>query len=136
MDSFKNYLVGLAFCLCIVFLSCKNSNTFNVALLGKIEKKYDPILLSEINETTFLSQTCIRLTTIDQNLNIQPDLALRWTLSKDKKTISFQLRKAFFFGGRLIESEDVYYSFKRLMSLDSMFRNLTTNIKSIHFRII
>ncbi|MBW2961490.1 ABC transporter substrate-binding protein [Mesonia aestuariivivens] len=63
------------------------------------------------------------LVQLDDSLNIQPDLAKRWTISEDAKTYTFSLRKDVYFhkhqifgkdATRTFNAEDVVYSLERL----------------------
>jgi len=64
------------------------------------------------------------LVEVDSQLNIVPSLARRWTISDDKKTYTFYLRKDVVFHdddcfakgkGRRMTAKDVEYSFKRIV---------------------
>jgi ABC-type transport system substrate-binding protein len=54
------------------------------------------------------------LTTLDSDLQVQPDLAAGWTVSDDGLTYTFYLRKnAVFHNGRPLTTDDVIYSWQR-----------------------
>ena len=54
------------------------------------------------------------LVTIDENLNIVPDLAEEWTISADAKVYEFKLRQGVkFHHGREFTGDDVAYTFER-----------------------
>ncbi|HEX2534859.1 MAG TPA: ABC transporter substrate-binding protein [Chitinophagaceae bacterium] len=64
------------------------------------------------------------LVEVDSSLNIRPSLATRWTISEDRRTLTFFLRKDVYFQddacfpggkGRRMTAKDVAYSFRRLM---------------------
>lgn len=65
------------------------------------------------------------LVQLDDNLNIQPDLAKNWTISEDALTYTFKLRKDVYFHKhhlfgkdftRLVIANDIKYSLERLTS--------------------
>ena len=71
-----------------------------------------PLALRFISEQLF--DNLIRL---DKNLNIIPCLADYWTISEDGKVYTFYLRKGVkFHHGKEFTSDDVIFSFKRLVS--------------------
>ena len=54
------------------------------------------------------------LTTLDTNLQVQPELAAGWTVSDDGLVYTFYLRKdVVFHNGRLFTAKDVIYSWER-----------------------
>ncbi|MCP5101554.1 MAG: peptide ABC transporter substrate-binding protein [Chloroflexi bacterium] len=54
------------------------------------------------------------LTTLDTNLQVQPELAAGWTVSEDGLTYTFYLRKdALFHNGRSVTAQDVIFSWER-----------------------
>ncbi|MCP5097288.1 MAG: peptide ABC transporter substrate-binding protein, partial [Chloroflexi bacterium] len=60
------------------------------------------------------------LTTLDTNLQVQPDLAAGWTVSDDGLTYTFYLRKnAVFHDGRSVTAQDVIYSWERAADPDT-----------------
>jgi peptide/nickel transport system substrate-binding protein len=65
------------------------------------------------------------LVQLDNNLQVQPDIAKKWQFSKDGKTIDFTLRKDVYFhkhklfgkdSTRTVKAQDFEYSFNRLIS--------------------
>jgi oligopeptide transport system substrate-binding protein len=60
------------------------------------------------------------LTTLDTNLQVQPDLAAGWTVSEDGLTYTFYLRKnAVFHDGRSVTAQDVIFSWERAADPDT-----------------
>ena len=60
------------------------------------------------------------LVKLDDNFNVSPLLADKWTFSPDLKTITFTLRQGVKFqDGETFSSKDVKYSFERAASKDS-----------------
>lgn len=54
------------------------------------------------------------LVTLDQDLQVQPDLAAGWTVSEDGTLYTFYLRKnALFHDGRPVTAQDIVYSWER-----------------------
>ncbi|HRQ40338.1 MAG TPA: peptide ABC transporter substrate-binding protein [Chloroflexota bacterium] len=54
------------------------------------------------------------LVTLDQTMQVQPELAAGWTVSEDGLTYTFYLRKnALFHDGRALTAQDVIYSWER-----------------------
>lgn len=112
-----NNSVLIAF-LSLIFVSisgCWSKLPYRTALLGSPMKSLDPTGLSEINELTFASQICGRLTAVDEFLNIEGDVADHWDISNNGKIYTFFLRKNRRFSeGRPVTAEDVMFSIRRL----------------------
>jgi oligopeptide transport system substrate-binding protein len=54
------------------------------------------------------------LVTLDQTMQVQPELAAGWTVSEDGRTYTFYLRQhATFHDGRAVTAQDVIYSWER-----------------------
>ena len=85
----------------------------------------DPAYASKKENIWGLNQIFNSLVQLDDNLNIQPDIAKSWELSEDLKTYTFTLRNDVKFhkhaqfktpdSSRTLIAQDVTYSFDRLM---------------------
>lgn len=85
----------------------------------------DPAYASKKENIWGLNQLFNSLVQLDDNLNIQPDIAKSWELSEDLKTYTFTLRNDVKFhkhaqfktpdSSRTVIAQDVAYSFDRLM---------------------
>lgn len=94
------------------------SNAYRTALLGKMPTNADPILTSEYNVLTLVSQVCGRLTSVDENLNISGDLAESWKVSSDRKTFTFKIRNSRKFdSGEPVTAQDIAFSIERAKNL-------------------
>jgi peptide/nickel transport system substrate-binding protein/oligopeptide transport system substrate-binding protein len=76
----------------------------------------DPPFTTDIYSVTLIQQIFDGLVQFDQSLNIAPNLATSWTVSRDQLTYTFTLRKdARFHNGRLVNADDFVYSFTRIL---------------------
>ena len=76
----------------------------------------DPPFTTDIYSVTLIQQIFDGLVQFDQSLNITPNLATSWTVSRDKLTYTFTLRKdARFHNDRLVRADDFVYSFTRIL---------------------
>ncbi|MGW8208518.1 MAG: ABC transporter substrate-binding protein, partial [Syntrophobacteria bacterium] len=76
----------------------------------------DPPFTTDIYSVTLIQQIFDGLVQFDQSLNIAPNLATSWTVSRDKLTYTFTLREdARFHNGRLVTADDFVYSFTRIL---------------------
>jgi oligopeptide transport system substrate-binding protein len=86
-------------------------------LYGAEPVTLDPALVSDSSSSTYVIEIFSGLVTLDENLQVAPDLAERWQVSPDGRTYTFYLRHdAKFQDGRPITSADVQYSFERACS--------------------
>ena len=61
------------------------------------------------------------LVTLDQAGKVQPLLAKKWKISKDKKTYIFELQKnVFFHDGKKFTADDVVFSLNRIIAKKSV----------------
>ena len=100
--------------------------TYKRALPGK-PKTLDPAHCLDTTSSEVIGQIYSRLLRIDQNMQIQTDLASSYSISADKRIYSFTLKKKVRFHtitqnglltanqGRELEANDVKYSFERLL---------------------
>ncbi len=77
----------------------------------------DPALTADIYEATVTNQIFSGLLKWDGDLNVLPDVAQSWTISRDGREYVFDLRRnARFQNGRQVTAEDFIYSFTRLFN--------------------
>jgi peptide/nickel transport system substrate-binding protein len=78
-----------------------------------------------------------RLTTLDPQYQVQPDLAMRWEASADLKTWTFHLRPGVkFHNGKPFDAKDVLFTYKRILDKEvgSVLRvnfSIVTNIEAV-----
>lgn len=84
-------------------------------LAGSDPITLDPARAQDAASANYIVEIFGGLVTLDQQLQIQPDLAERWDLSPDGKTYTFHLRGDAVFSqdGRPVTAEDVRYSLER-----------------------
>lgn len=106
---------------------------YNIAIIGKIDTKMDPVLKTEVNSRTLLNQLCGRLVKINENLELEPFLAKSWTISNDGLSYTFDLYdNLFFLNKKSVTALDVKFSLERMRTTkDSYASSLTRNIKDI-----
>lgn len=76
----------------------------------------DPAGTDDVYEATVVNQIFSGLLRLDANLNVLPELAQSWTISRDWLTYRFDLRQdARFHNGRPVVAQDFVYSFSRLL---------------------
>ncbi len=79
----------------------------------------DPALVGDVTSAFVVSQLFSGLVKLDNELNVQPDLAQYWNVSEDGLTYTFQLRyDAHFADGKELTSRDVRYALERATDPD------------------
>ena len=74
----------------------------------------DPALVGDVQSAFIVRQLFSGLVRLDENMDVQPDLAERWELSDDGRTYTFVLRESLTFAdGSPLTSADVIYSLER-----------------------
>lgn len=80
----------------------------------------DPHITPAASSVRIYSLIYERLINMDSEMQLVPGLAEKWEVSDDGKTITFTLRKDVkFHNGRELTSEDVKYSFERILNPDT-----------------
>lgn len=90
----------------------------------------DPALTSDTSSATIVVEVFSGLVTIDQDLNIIPDIAESWDVSEDGRTYTFHLRKdVTFHDGKPVTAQDFKYSMERALdpSTESTVADLYLN---------
>ena len=74
----------------------------------------DPHLAADVSSGVIVVEVFGGLVTLDRNLKVVPDLAEKWTVSKDGKTYTFSLRRnAKFHNGKAVTAKDFKWSLER-----------------------
>lgn len=74
----------------------------------------DPALVEDVYSAEYVTKIFSGLVTLDEKLEIAPDLAEKWEVSDDGTVYTFYLRKnARFHDGKPVTAEDVKYSLER-----------------------
>jgi peptide/nickel transport system substrate-binding protein/oligopeptide transport system substrate-binding protein len=77
----------------------------------------DPALITDVQGGGIAAKLFNGLIRFNENLDIIPDIARSWSLSKDQVTYTFRLRRDVrFSNGRRITAHDVRYSFERVLT--------------------
>ena len=145
----KNRVLWLNFILlsCILQVSCeKHSSKFNDEQVFRYNEhtnisSLDPAFAKNQANIWAVNQLFNGLVQLDDDLNIQPDIAKNWTISKDGKTYNFSIsrdvkfHKHSLFGSdstRVVKAHDFEYSFNRLLdgSIASPGRWVLQNVES------
>ena len=127
-----NYLQFLLFsCISLLSIQCAKESTKNREhLIFRYNESdnitsLDPAYASKKENIWALNQLFNSLVQLDDNLNIQPDIAKSWEISDDLTTYTFNLRKDIKFhkhpefktpdSTRTVTAHDVEYSLNRLL---------------------
>lgn len=128
----------------IIFSCSKNNNelgsVFRYNEYSNISS-LDPAFSSTLRNIWPCNQIFNGLVKMDENLNIIPDLAKKWTISDDQKTYNFTIKKDIFFHesdlfgtdkSRSVNAYDFEFSFNRLIdkNLASPGSWVMNNVKS------
>ncbi|MBX5450862.1 peptide ABC transporter substrate-binding protein [Thermogemmatispora sp.] len=77
---------------------------------------FDPALVTDLPSSTAINLVFTGLVSLDENLNVQPEIASSWDISPDGLTYTFHLRNDVKFSdGTSVTSEDVAYSIDRAL---------------------
>ena len=114
--------MNFIFCAVVVFLvSCTDS-------LDRIEghvyyrlnanpTTLDPALVADVSGAAIAAKLFNGLVRLGDDLEVLPDIAERWEISKDGKRYSFYLKKGVrFSNGHEVKARDFKYSFERVLS--------------------
>jgi len=76
----------------------------------------DPAQISDTTSDSVCNQIFDTLVTLDDDLNVAPEIATAWSIDADNVTYRFTLTdKATFHNGRRVEAKDVEYTIKRVL---------------------
>ena len=145
----KNRVLRLNFLVlsCFLLFSCaKHTSKFSDDLVFRYNEhtnisSLDPAFAKNQANIWAVNQLFNGLVQLDDDLNIQPDIAKNWTISDDGKTYNFSLRKDVKFhkhslfgrdSTRVVKAQDFEFSFNRLLngSIASPGRWVMQNVES------
>ncbi len=133
MSFFKWSIIPLGCILLSALISCGNGTkpaqesarekiykypcTYSIATL-------DPAHVLNMSEESIVGEIYDCLVTIDNELNIIPEIAESWEYDSESATYTFHLRKGIrFHDGKTLKADDVKASFTRLVNPDVKARN-------------
>ncbi len=91
-----------------------------IAAMAADPQGFDSHITSAHSSFEILENVYEQLVTVDENLNMVPALAESWEVSDDNLTWTFNLREGVrFHNGRPLTSDDVVYSYERIMNPDT-----------------
>ncbi|MBE3566922.1 MAG: peptide ABC transporter substrate-binding protein [Thermogemmatispora sp.] len=77
---------------------------------------FDPAMVTDLPSSTAINLVFTGLVTLDENLNVQPEIASSWDISSDGLTYTFHLKtNVKFSDGTPVTSADVAYSIDRAL---------------------
>src|SRR5512147_1409654 len=93
----------------------RNPNTFVVSSIGDA-RRLNPLLANDTASATINDQVFNGLVKYDKDIRLVGDLAERWDVSPDGKTITFHLRKGVeWHDGAEFSAEDCLFTYQKLM---------------------
>ena len=115
LSSFIYAILSILILLALPCLACNSNNTSSELNLIQMEPMtLDPAISSESTSHLYISQLFSGLVKLDEDLNIVPDIAEKWTVSDDEKTYTFTLKEGVkFHDGKEVTAQDFKYSWER-----------------------
>jgi len=111
--------LALLICLLLVIYSCSYHNRQNGYVYYRLSTNpttLDPALIVDVTGSTIAAKLFNGLVRLDEDLNIIPDIAESWSISRDGLSYTFKLyRDSKFTNNRIVRSYDFKYSFKRIL---------------------
>jgi peptide/nickel transport system substrate-binding protein/oligopeptide transport system substrate-binding protein len=111
-------LITLAFTL--LLLSCTSSNRLQGYVYYRLKASpstLDPALIADVASATIAAKLFNGLVRLKGNLEIAPDIAQKWSISKNGLRYTFFLKKGVrFSNGREVKARDFKYSFERVLN--------------------
>ncbi len=93
----------------------RNPNTFVTASIGDA-RRLNPLLANDTTSATINDQVFNGLVKYDKDIKLVGDLAERWDVSPDGKTITFHLRKGVLWhDGEEFTADDCLFTYQKLM---------------------
>ncbi len=109
----------LSLCLLVSFVSCSHRSREKGYVYYRLNANpttLDPALIVDVTGGIISAKLFNGLVRLDDNLDIVPDIAEKWTITKDGMTYSFRLKHGVFFSNnREVKAKDFKNSFKRIL---------------------
>jgi len=129
----KCYFSWIAILITLLFFSCKKKPEVDESKVFRLNRydgisSLDPAFAKSQSNIWITHQLFNGLVQLDRNMNVIPDIAKRWTISKHGKTYNFTLRNDVFFHKdksfgiretRKVKASDFVYSFHRLLDKET-----------------
>jgi len=117
---FRNLRQSVFFLIFIIFAGCQKNpleeSTLKLSLSAN-PTSLDPALVTDVNGGKLVCMIFSRLVQFSPQLKIIPDLALRWTVSKDLLIYTFYLDPRYVFSdGTPVRAQNVIESFERIIN--------------------
>lgn len=112
---------AIIFCIALItsFSSCKPSNRLEDYIYYRLNANpstLDPALIVDVSSASIASKLFNGLVKLNSNLEVIPDIAERWEVSKDGLRYRFYLKqKVRFLSGWEVKAHDFKYSFERVL---------------------
>jgi len=107
----------ILFCLAACQSNITKNSDFLYLRLNSNPTTLDPALIVDVTGSSIAAKIFNGLITFDPNLNLQPDIAKKWTVSPDGTIYTFYLQRGVkFSNGREITAHDFKYSFERVLN--------------------
>ena len=115
---FSSLSIVLTICLLIPYAASAEGH-LKIALTGSLNT-LDPAKTKTGDEYLYLVTVFNGLTKMSRNMEVQPDLALKWEFSPDLKEWTFYLREGVkFHHGREMTAEDVAFTINRILDKET-----------------
>ncbi|MEW6618741.1 MAG: ABC transporter substrate-binding protein [bacterium] len=116
-----NKKLWLIYIICGILLGCgqpKEDKSIFKSRLSADVTTLDPALVVDVSGGMLTAKLFNGLVKYNEKMEIVPDIAEGWEISKDGKTYTFYLKKGVkFTNGREVESSDFKYSIQRVLNL-------------------
>lgn len=115
----RNIILFFCSALITFLLSCTSSDRLEDYIYYRLNANpttLDPALITDVSSASIAAKLFNGLVRLNENLEIIPDIAERWEISKDGLRYRFYLKENIrFLNSREVKSQDFKYSFERIL---------------------
>lgn len=116
---FRPALSFLSIVFCINIISCTSSNRIAGYVYYRLNANpttLDPALIVDVTGGIISAKLFNGLVKLGEDLKVMPDIAEKWSVSKDGLSYKFKLKRGFkFSNNQEVTANDFKYSFKRIL---------------------